>query len=113
MSDDFWNFIKPFIPKPKPTTEKGGRPRIKDLRKLMNGILYVLRTGCQWKMIPKEYYPGSTTHNYFQEWVKRGIFKKIWKHCLKEYDDLKGIKWEWQILDSQTIQSPVKGEKNR
>ena len=36
-----------------------------------------------------------------------------WTHCLKEYDDLKGIKWEWQILDSQTVQSPVKGEKNR
>jgi hypothetical protein len=37
----------------------------------------------------------------------------MWIHCLEEYDDLKGIAWRWQILDSQTVSAPVKGEKNR
>jgi putative transposase len=64
-------------------------------------------------MIPKEYYSGSATHIYFQAWQKAGIFKKMWKLCLNLYDEMQGIEWEWQILESQTVQSPVKGEKNR
>lgn len=76
-------------------------------------MLYVLRTGCQWKMLPREYYAGSTTHKYFQLWARRGVFRKTWRQCLKEYDELKGVDWKWQILDSQTVQSPVKGGKNR
>jgi len=112
VPEEFWEIIKKFIPKGKKKKTKKGRPPA-DTRTILNGILYVLRTGCQWKMMPKEYGGGSTVHRYFQKWVKAGVFKKIWKYCLKEYDDLKGIKWEWQILDSQTVQSPVKGEKNR
>jgi transposase len=76
-------------------------------------MLYVLRTGCQWKMLPREYYAGSTTHKYFQKWVQAGVFLKMWKMCLREYDDLKGVEWRWQVLDSQTVSAPVKGEKNR
>jgi transposase len=71
-------------------------------------MLYVLRTGCQWKMIPKEYYAGSTTHRYFQRWVKAGVFQDLWTHCLSEYDELVGIDWEWQVLDSHTVAAPVK-----
>jgi len=112
ISDEFWETIKKFIPKPKKRKIKKGRPSAEP-RKILDGILYVLRTGCQWKMLSREYYAGSTTHRYFQKWVKAGVFKKMWKYCLKEYDELKGIDWEWQILDSQTVQSPVKGEKNR
>jgi putative transposase len=113
IKDEFWEEIKDLIPHPKKKKKsKGGRPRL-DVRKVMNGIFYVLRTGCQWKMMPKEYGSGSSAHRYFQRWVKAGVFRKMWKRCLQEYDELKGIKWEWQILDTQTVQSPVKGEKNR
>ena len=110
ISDVFWEEVKDLIPKPKSRNKKIGRPSAES-RKTLNGILYVLRTGCQWKMIPKEYYAGSTTHRYFQKWVKEGVFKKMWQLCLKKYDELQGIEWEWQILDSQTVQSPVKGGK--
>lgn len=112
VSDEFWQAIKRYIPKPKERKAKAGRP-VAEPRKILNGILYVLRTGCQWKMLPREYYAGSTTHRYFQLWAKGGVFRKMWAHCLREYDDLKGIAWRWQILDSQTVSSPVKGEKNR
>ena len=112
VPEEFWEKVKDFIPKPPKKKTKKGRPR-PEPRIVLNGILYVLRTGCQWKMMPKEYGSGSTVHRYFQEWVKAGFFKKMWKYFLKEYDDLKGIKWKWQILDSQTVQSPIKGEKNR
>jgi transposase len=113
ISDDFWDFIKNILPKPNPMSKNGGHPPVDDYRKLLNGIFYVLRTGCQWKMLPREYYSGSTSHKYFQSWIKVGIFKKMWEKSLNRYDEMKGIKWEWQILDSQTVQSPVKGEKNR
>jgi putative transposase len=112
VSDEFWKKVEPLIPKPKPRTKKGGRPPA-ERRKLLDGMLYVLRTGCQWKMLPREYYAGSTTHKYFQRWTRRGVFRKMWRLCLQEYDELKGVEWRWQILDSQTVQSPVKGEKNR
>jgi putative transposase len=112
ISEEFWKIVERLIPKPKPRTKKGGRPPA-ERRKLLDGMLYVLRTGCQWKMLPREYYAGSTTHRYFQRWARRGVFRKMWKLCLKEYEELKGVEWRWQILDSQTVQSPVKGEKNR
>lgn len=110
VSDEFWEKVEPLLPKPKKRKKKAGRPPA-DRRKLLNGMLYVLRTGCQWKMIPKEYYAGSTTHRYFQRWVQARVFKKMWKACLQEYDELKGIRWDWQILDSQTVPAPVKRGK--
>ena len=112
ISDEFWDAVNGYIPKPKKKQYKQGRPAAEP-RKLLNGMLYVLRTGCQWKMLPREYYAGTTTHRYFQRWAEAGVFRKMWIHCLKEYDDLKGIAWRWQILDSQTVSAPVKGEKNR
>ena len=75
----------------------------------MDGIVYVLRTGCQWKMLPREYGSGSTCHRRFQEWVQSDIFKKIWIRLLKIYDNKKGIKWNWQSLDSISIKSPLGG----
>jgi transposase len=85
-----------------------GRPAV-PFRKIMNGILYILRTGCQWKMLPKEFGSGSTCHRRFQQWVQLGIFKKIWVRLLKEYDSKKGIKLTWQSLDSISIKSPLGG----
>ena len=83
-----------------------GRPII-PFRKVLDGILYVLRTGCQWKMLPKEYGSGSTCHRRFQQWVQLDIFKKIWIRLLEEYDSKIGIKLIWQqSLDSISIKSP-------
>ena len=112
LRDEFWEEVKGYIPKPRRRKKPGGRPAA-DPRKILNGIFYVLRTGCQWKMLPREYYAGSTTHRYFQSWAMQGVFRKMWAHCLREYDDLKGIAWRWQILDSHTVSAPVKGGKNR
>ena len=77
---------------------KGGRPRL-PLRDVVTGIVYVLRTGCQWKAMPVQFGLGSAIDAYFQEWVQRGIFEKLWQRALEEYDELKGIDWRWQSLD--------------
>jgi len=107
ISDELWNIISSTLPTEKPN-KTIGRPVI-PYRKVMNGILYVLRTGCQWKMLPKEFGSGSTCHRRFQQWVQLDIFKNMWIRLLKEYDNKKGIKWIWQSLDSIAIKSPLGG----
>ena len=109
ISDELWDKICDLLPYEKPN-DPVGRPTI-PFRKVLNGILYVLRTGCQWKMLlPKDYGSGSTCHHRrFQQWVQMDIFKKIWAKLLEEYDNKIGIKWIWQSLDSISIKSPLGG----
>ncbi len=107
ISDVLWDEIRNILPREKPP-KTIGRP-IVSFRKVLDGILYILRTGCQWKLLPAEYGSGSTCHRRFQEWVGLDIFKKVWIRLLKIYDDLIGIKWTWQSLDSISIKSPLGG----
>jgi len=107
IPDDLWNLIEPILPPDKPPGANG-RPPVAN-RIVLNGILYVLRTGCQWKMVPRQYSSGSTCHLRFQTWVRAGIFQRVWRVCLKHYDDLQGIDWRFQSLDGVIISAPVKG----
>ncbi len=107
IPDELWDEIRNILPREKPS-KTIGRP-IVPFRKVLDGVLYILRTGCQWKLLPAEYGSGSTCHRRFQEWVGLDIFKKVWIRLLKIYDDLIGIRWTWQSLDSISIKSPLGG----
>ena len=107
IPDDLWTLIEPLLPPDKPPGANG-RPRVPN-RTVLNGILYVLRTGCQWKMVPRQYSSGSTCHLRFQTWAWAGVFERIWRVCLKHYDDLQGIDWRFQSMDSASVSAPVKG----
>ncbi len=107
IPDKLWDEISPILPTEKQNNTIG-RP-IVPFRKVMDSIMYILRTGCQWKMLPREYGSGSTCHRRFQEWVQLDIFRKIWVRLLALYDDKEGIKWTWQSLDSVSIKSPLGG----
>jgi transposase len=107
IPDELWNEIRNILPREK-LSKTIGQP-IVPFRKVLDGILYILRTGCQWKLLPAEYGSGSTYHRRFQEWIELDIFKKLWIRLLKIYDDLIGIKWTWQSLDSISIKSPLGG----
>lgn len=111
MSDAFWRHIEPLLPK-YPRSPRGGRPRA-NRRQVMNGIFYVLRTGCQWKALPREFGSGSTVHRYFQEWTQQGVFGKAWHKMLKRYNRRRGIGWNWQSVDASMTKAPLGGEKNR
>ncbi len=111
MSDAFWRHIQPLLPK-YPWSPRGGRPRA-NLRQVMNGIYYILRTGCQWKAAPREYGSGSTIHRYFQDWTQRGVFGTLWKQMLRRYDRRRRVAWRWQSLDGAQTKAPLGGEKNR
>ena len=114
ISDALWEKVKDEIPAAKgrdPQRQYQNRPgqgrKRLDSRKVLAGIFYILRTGCQWKAVPKEYGSGSSLHRYFQEWKDAGFFQKIWATALEEYDDLKGIGWEWQSVDGSMVKAPL------
>lgn len=83
LTNEQWAVIAPLIPLPPKRKDKRGRPR-KDPRTILNGILWVLRTGAQWKEMPSRYPPYQTCHRYFQEWVKQRLFQKILRALAKE-----------------------------
>lgn len=104
-----WQRIRPlFPPEKEPATP--GRPPV-PFRKVMNGILFVLRTGCQWKALPGCYgCSGSTAHRRFRQWTQAGIIDAIVELMLEWYDRCCGIDWEWQVADTKLLAAPLGGE---
>ena len=92
ISDELWNKIKPLLPPPKPK-KKHVRPR-KDDKRILSGIFYLLRTGCQSKALPRFYEVPSTVHDQFQEWQRSRFFENMWIAGLLKYDVEKGLEWE-------------------
>lgn len=107
IPDEVWDEVRCILSPEKPSNTKG-RPPV-SYRKVHDGILYVLRTGCQWKMLFRDYGSGSTCHRRFQQWVRLGVFQRLWIRLLQVYDDVKGIKWNWQSLDSISVKAPLGG----
>ncbi len=68
-----WHQLRPLLPPAKP----GGRPRSVDLREVTNGILYILRGGCSWRMMPHDLPPWSTCYDYFRKWRNDGLWRRI------------------------------------
>ena len=114
VSDELWTKIEPLLPKHVNKHRfGGGRPRVPD-RWAMDGIFFVLRTGCQWNALNATgICSSSTAHLRFQEWVKVGFFLKLWAMSLKKYDELQGIDWSWQSMDGAMTKAPLGGGKNR
>jgi putative transposase len=75
LSDEQWAIIEPLIPAPR--TQHGGRPRKVDMREVINTILYLNRTGCQWDMLPHDLLPKSTAYEYFAQWRDDGTWQMI------------------------------------
>jgi len=113
LSDAFWAVAEPLIPKPRRDPNKtyrrkpgGGRKPLSS-RRVLAGVLYVLRTGCQWNALPERFGNSKTVHRHFLEWTRRGFFRDLWKAGLAEYDELAGIDWEWVSIDSASVKAPL------
>lgn len=113
-SDALWQQFEPLLSEHRNTHRfGGGRPRAPD-RDCFNGIVFVLRTGCQWKALDETgICSGSTAHRRFQQWVSDGVFDRLFKHGLERYDELVGIDWSFLSLDGSQTKAPLGGEKNR
>jgi transposase len=116
VSDELWIRVKPLVPLQQ--REKGRRYQRKPgggrksmpARQVFSAIVYVLRTGCQWKALPREFGSASAVHRYFQQWQKAGLFLKLWQAGLAEYDEMEGIAWNWQSIDGATGKAPLARE---
>ncbi len=83
LTDEQWAVVSPFILKPPRREDGKGRPRV-DNRKILDGILWIMRTGAPWKDLPERYPAYQTCRRRFQEWVKAGVFEDILKALIKD-----------------------------
>ncbi len=112
IPDELWKQIEPLLPSPKKHPLGCHRPRIPN-RNAMNGILFVLRTGCQWSALDcTTICKHSSAHRRFLEWTEAGVFEKFWEKGLMKYDTLKGINWSWLAMDGAITKAPLGGKKN-
>src|ERR1700723_3668439 len=88
LTDAAWAFVAPVLPAARP----GGRPRTTNLRAILNAIFYLLRTGCQWRLLPREFPPFGTVYHYFQAWQNSGV----WVH-------LHRVLYEYRVQPSETM----------
>src|SRR5262252_800620 len=86
VPDGLWEGIEPMLNRADPPKRRG-RKRV-DRRRVLDGIIFRLRTGCQWNHIPKVYGDDSTIHRYFQAWSSTGLLEKIWAVLVEDSPEL-------------------------
>jgi putative transposase len=107
-----WRKLKKCLPK-KRKGKRGGRPKASD-RAVINGIWYVLWTGCQWKAVHRDWFgvSSSVIHERFRSWTRMGIFEKLAKRMVEYYaKERGGIGWRWQSMDSKSCAAPSQGSE--
>ena len=97
VPDELWAVLQPLLDKHDPPKPRG-RKRV-DARRALNGIIYRLRTGCQWNHLPHECGDDSSVHRTLQRWENKGVFLALWAVLLTHCDELQGVQWEWQAAD--------------
>jgi len=111
VSDELWAVVEPLLPKYRPSP-KGGRPRVPN-RAALTGILFVLRSGIEWQMLPTEMGcgSGSTCWRRLAEWQRRGIWKRLHHTLLERLAEADAIDWSRAVVDSRSV--PAKGGARR
>jgi putative transposase len=95
--DGLWSRVKPVLAELDPA-HRGHRPRV-DQRKALDGIIYHLRTGCQWSALPREFGDDSSVHRTMQRCAARGVFDRLWATLVEACDELGAVEWPWQSFD--------------
>jgi putative transposase len=104
-----WQILQPLIPAAKP----GGHPRTANMREVVNGIFYVLRTGCGWEMLPHDLPPYSTVYYYFRRWQKTGVWQQM-NNALRQrlrQQEGRNPQPSAAIADSQSVKTTEKRGK--
>jgi len=114
VSDALWAKVEPLIPTRKRKKGRrylrrpGGGRKPMEPRQVFEAIIFVLRTGIQWKALPKaQFGSASAVHKYFLAWKRQKVFVQLWRRGLAEYDELEGIAWKWQSVDGAMVKAPL------
>jgi len=107
LTDDEWALIEPFMPEPN----RIGRPRQTDLREVVNALLYIASTGCQWRFLPKDFPPFSTVQKYFYRWRDELLLETINHHLLFAARERAGREAQPTagVIDSQSVKTTESG----
>jgi putative transposase len=97
VDDDLWNIIRISLQELDPPASTG-RPRTGQ-REALNGIIYQMRSGCQWNQLPEQFGDDSSIHRTMQRWIAKGVFERIWAVLIENCEELGGVNWEWQSAD--------------
>ena len=106
VTDELWEVIDPLLPE-EPPKPKGGRPRIDD-RAALTGIIFVLKSGIPWEMLPQEMGCGSgmTCWRRLKEWQEAGVWERLHTKLLDRLGEADQIEWERASLDSSSVAAP-------
>ena len=109
LSDDQYRLLVPLIPPPKP----GGRPRTTDMRRMLDGLFYVVRTGCQWRHLPPPpaFPPWQTVYGYFRTFLEAGVWETIRHYLVMTLRESEGREASptVAIIDTQSVKTTEKG----
>jgi len=113
LSDELWELIEPLLPPPKPRRFRYPGRKPKDRRKVLTGILFVLKSGIPWEMLPKEMGCGSgmTCWRYLNRWQKEGVWQKIHEVLLAKLREAGAIDWSRAVVDSASVRAVFGGQK--
>lgn len=95
--DDLWSIIQTILDEDDPPAATG-RPRTGQ-REALDGIIYQLRTGCQWNQLPERFGDDSSVHRTMQRWIAKGVLERIWAVLIENCQELDGVDWQWQSAD--------------
>jgi putative transposase len=111
LTDEQWKLIAEFLPPALP----GGRPRKTDLREVVNAILYLVRSGCQWRMIPHEFPPWKTVYNYYRDWIATAVWDEILACLRSDVREQSGRNLQPRVaaIDSQSVKTTEQGGEER
>lgn len=109
LPEELWTEIKPLLPPPPRASSKGGRPPV-DNQAALKGIIFVLRSGVAWQMLPTEAFnvSGSSCWRRFHEWTVAGIWPKVHRRLLNRLGKEEGVDLQHAVVDSQSVRA-VKG----
>jgi putative transposase len=97
VGDELWNIIQPILDELDPPA-KTGRPRTGQ-RAALNGIIYQMRSGCQWNQLPAKFGDDSSVHRTMQRWIGKGVLERLWAVRVENCEELGGVDWQWQSAD--------------
>jgi putative transposase len=105
VDDALWAELQPLLVVDKPR-KKPGRPRNDD-RPLFDGLIWIARSGGQWRALPRAFGAKATVNDRYLEWVEHGCFARAWARLLAVYDDEVGLDWQWQAADGCLVKAPL------